>query len=243
MLQFKLSFLALCMTLGFSLPSHSVQPTYETVTISGGFTVRDSEVQTVRLKNSRYIRNIVVQAQGARTDSMIEVMVNGEVKGTIYAPGRDPSYIVTVGETASSIQFRHRSGGAMQVQHVVATLSTWKGRPENPHGGGHSFHGTGRQIEDLANRTLVAIEMISRYSTLEEEQVYLMPIKKKAGQVLVMVDSRGEYSRKTVTNLLALREQINFSTEYINLMMEQDGLFDYAVELLSIAESIDDLLD
>lgn len=218
----------------------AMQPSYETKSIGGNIVVQDSETQTLWLSQARYIRNIVVQASGIRNDSMVEVMVNGEVKGTIFAPGRDPSYIVTIGETASSIQFRHRSGGSMRISDLTATLSVWAGQPGK---GGGGLRGSSSQIEDLANRSILAIEAIRRYSSLSEEQTYLMPIKKKAGQVLVMAGARGDYSRRTVAALLALQYQIDFASEYISSMMEQDGLFNEAVELLTIRESIDDLLD
>ncbi|MEN0060485.1 MAG: hypothetical protein AAGB31_16715 [Bdellovibrio sp.] len=214
---------------------------YETSSIGGNFTVANAEVQSIWLSHARYIRNILVQAEGIRTDSTIEVMVNGEVKGTIYAPGRDPSYVVTIGETASSIQFRHRTGGAMRIINVTATLSTWAGQPPRQHPGG--LRGSASSLKDLANRAILAVESIKRYSTLEEERVYLLPIKKKAGQVLVMAEARGELSRKTIASVIALQEQIDFATDYIHLMMEQEGLFDEAVELLSIREQIEAILD
>ena len=65
---------------------------FQSVSISSAFIVGNSETQTIWLQGSRHIRNIIVQAQGTNQDSMVEVMVNGEIKGTIYAPGRDPSY-------------------------------------------------------------------------------------------------------------------------------------------------------
>ena len=216
-------------------------PHFETYSVGGSFTVRDSQTVTLNLNNTRFIKSIIVQAEGAYRDSMIEVMVNGEVKGTIFAPGRDPSYVVTIGETASSIQFRHRSGDSMRIHNVTATMATWMGRnrfPTGPH-----FPPSYDSVTGLAQRTLNAIEEIRPYSTLEEEQTYLLPMKKKAGQILVMSQARGNQAHKTSEALMALMNQIEFSAEYINQMMEQDGLFDSGVELLAIKETIDDLLN
>lgn len=214
-------------------------PSFETSKISGSFVVGTSGMESINLYQARFIRNIVVQAEGVYHDSMIEVMVNGEVKGTIYAPGRDPSYVVTIGETTSSIQFRHKSGDRMRIISVTATMSQWSGHiPQR--GGYNASHG---EVEELAERTLYALEVIRHYSTLEEEETYLMPIKKKAGQVLVMARGRGMNSRKTAEALQVLHTQIEFSKDYIYLLMEQDGLFESAVELLSISQRIDDLLD
>lgn len=225
----------------FSSTTFSMHPTFETISLGGNLIISNSETKTLWLNSARFIKNITVQAEGIVNDSVIEVMVNGEVKGTIYAPGRDPSYIVTIGESTTSIQFRHRGGASMRIRDVMATVSTWIGNsPRFPRGG---LNGQNEDVHDLANRTLLAIEVINRYATLEEEQIYLMPIKRKAALVIVMTTARGSFSRKTVEALTALETQIDFSKEYINRMMEQDGLFDVAVELLSIRETIDDLLN
>lgn len=226
----------------FSLTSwttHAAEPSYQTQSIGGRFTVSDSETKTLNLNSPRFIRNIVVQAEGISRDSMVEVMVNGEVKGTIYAPGRDPSYIVTIGEAASSIQFRHRSGGSMRILDVTATLSSWVGRPDNR----GSFRGSSSQVINLANRTIKAIDTLRPFTSIEDEHLYLMPIKRKAGQVLVMANARGDLSGKTNHALVALQMQIDFSSVYLESLMEREALFDMAVELHTIRETIADLLD
>lgn len=239
-MSFLKSFL-LTVLLIFSGATYSMQPSFETISLGGNFSVGNSETKTLWLSNTRFIKNITVQAEGIYSDSMVEVMVNGEIKGTIYAPGRDPSYIVTIGESASSIQFRYRSGGNMRIRDVQAVVSTWSGKaPRRDHGGSSRSNEDG---QDLANRALMAVETIGHYSTLEEEKMYFMPIKKKAAQVIIMSGARGTFSRKTIEALIALENQIDFSKGYLEVMMEQDGLFDAAVELLSIRESINDLVD
>lgn len=218
----------------------AVLPQYETGPVGGHFIVQAAQTQTLWLQRSRHIKNLIIQAQGLNRDSMVEVMVNGEVKGTIYAPGNDPSYLVTVEETASSIQFRHRSGSAMNILNVTATMSVWSSPEESRKGG---IHGSFTEVQELANRAIQAVEAIRTYSSLQEEETYLMPIKKKAGQVLVMSDARGDLSGHTITALIALQKQIEFANSYLTEKMEQEGLFDEVVELLSVREKIDDLVD
>jgi hypothetical protein len=41
---------------------------------------------------------------------MFDVVVNGDVKGTVYVPGRDPSYFVTIEDSADSIELVSRGG-------------------------------------------------------------------------------------------------------------------------------------
>ena len=147
---------------------------------------------------------------------------------------------MTIGETASSIQFRHRSGGAMKIINITASLSTWSGQNENQPGG---IAGSSSQVEQLANDTLVVLEHLRPYTSLDEEETYLMPIKRKAGQVLIMVRARGQLSNKTAMALIALKQQIDFAKDFLNVSLEQEGLFDDAVEILAIREKIDDLLN
>ena len=70
-------------------------------------------------------RNYSFQAEGYYGDSTFEVVVNGDTKGTVRVPGRDPSYVVTVGEVTSSIQFRQTAGGNAHIRSVLAVESAY----------------------------------------------------------------------------------------------------------------------
>lgn len=77
------------------------------ITLYSGSTVQ------VPLIGGRYIKKLIISAEGVRHDAMFNVMVNGDVKGTIYVPGRDPSYIVTVEDYADSIELISTSGTSL----------------------------------------------------------------------------------------------------------------------------------
>jgi len=216
------------------------QPAFETVRLGGNFSVGDSETKSISLGGPRYIKNLVVQAQGIYSDSAVEVMVNGQIKGTLYAPGRDPSYVVTIGEVARTIEFRHRSGGAMRILDVVGTVSEWSGNPGNHDGG---FTGSRDQVQQLALTAMRQIETLRAFSSPDDESTYLFPIKKNAGLVYVMSSAHGDLSRKTVMQLVALSDQIDFANSYLSLLMQQDGAFDAVVNLLTVRESIIALLE
>lgn len=68
--------------------------------------------QQVRLAAPVQMKKLVVEAIGVGGEALFDVMVNGDVKGTIHVPGRDPSYIVTVNEFADSIELISRNGNA-----------------------------------------------------------------------------------------------------------------------------------
>ncbi len=86
--------------------------------INGGFTLSAGTTQQVRLNGGRYIKKLIISAEGLRSDAMFDVVVNGDVKGTVYVPGRDPSYFVTVEDYADSIEFVSRNGSAI-IQRVL----------------------------------------------------------------------------------------------------------------------------
>jgi hypothetical protein len=65
---------------------------------------------------------LIVQAQGISSDSVIEVMVNGQVKGTIYAPGRDPSYVVTIGDNGGLDDEHAHPKNANEMMSVVRNV-------------------------------------------------------------------------------------------------------------------------
>lgn len=76
--------------------------------------------RSIALRNAGYVKKLIVTAEGVRNDAKFEVMVNGDVKGTIYVPGRDPSYIVTVEDYATSIELISQFGKARINQiHVI----------------------------------------------------------------------------------------------------------------------------
>lgn len=81
--------------------------------LNRSLTLVNGTTQQVRLNGQQYIKRLIISAEGIRNDTMFEVVVNGEVKGTIYAPGRDPSYIVTIEDSADSIELVSRSGNAI----------------------------------------------------------------------------------------------------------------------------------
>ena len=237
--QFAKYLVGLFIGAGSLSASAQIKDSYETVSLGGGITVGAAETKSIALNGVHRLKNIVVQAEGIATDSTIEVMVNGQVKGTIYAPGRDPSYVVTIEETARSIEFRHRVGGAMRIINVIATQSLWS----KPVRGGGGLYIDNEQVKLLAANVLEQIEILRGFATPTEMKVYLYPIKKNAGLVFVMSNAHGNLSKKTVAQLIALMDQIDFAHAYLGTLMQKDDAFESVVEILTVRETISDLLD
>lgn len=200
------------------------------------FSVDYAETKSIRLEEKVFLKNLVIQAEGIRRDSIVEVMVNGEVKGTIYAPGGDPSYVVTIAEETSSIEFRHREGASMRVLDILAYTVETISMPntfdlQSPHG-----------IDQLARTIIKLVNVLAPFSTIEEYEEHLLPLKKKAGNVFVMSNAHGALSAKTRSALISMGRLILESSDYLDHLMEQDGLFEYAVEILIVKETIYELL-
>lgn len=213
--------------------AHSVQ----TVNLSSQFTVRDAETSSIRLDKEMYVRNLIVQARGVSTASTIEVMVNGQVKGTIYAPGQDPSYVVTIEARTSSVEFRHRQGGAMQVMNIKAAVYSPEFSNLN------SPMTAGDAVEAIAKDVIKLVSDLQPYADTVTEKTYLLPIKRKAGDVLVMNLAHGSLSIRTRQALLDLQQQIQTADPYIEDILNRNALFDMGIELLTIKEAIRDWLD
>jgi hypothetical protein len=212
---------------------------FQTVSL-GGLTLRDSQTKSLALGKTRYVRNLVISAEGLGGGSAIEVMVNGLVKGTLNAPGRDPSFIVTIGEVASSIEFRHRSGEAMKLNEVLATVSTSQSasQPED-----QPSSEAEDELQALAQKTLNVLESLRGFISPADEALYFTPIRHQAGLVLAYAGARGEHSNKAIVAAKALQYQIAFARNYLEDLMQNEATFDFAVELIHIQESIDDLLN
>ena len=92
-----------------------------TEALTHAFRLEAGTTQQVNLRDHQYIKKIIISAEGLRSDAMFDVVVNGDVKGTVYVPGRDPSYFVTIEDSASSIEFVSRNGTAVISRVLVIT--------------------------------------------------------------------------------------------------------------------------
>jgi hypothetical protein len=229
----------------------------ETVELSQTpFTLQVGNVKSVSMNDWHYVQKIFVEAWGVGSDGEFEVIANGDVKGTIYVPNRDPSYVVTIGETVRTLEFRHRSGGRIKVNKikVVREFDSLPRYPqERGRDGDYGRTGYGRsfgmslnarnQAASIARRAIVLSEQIEDYANYEEYGIYILPIKKAAARAYTVASARGDLSRRTATYLIALKAQIEYAYTYIDETFERDAAFELAVELMSLGRQLDDLLD
>jgi hypothetical protein len=89
--------------------------------LHGAIRLESGTTQQVLLNGGQYIKKLIISAEGLRNDAMFDVVVNGDVKGTVYVPGRDPSYFVTIEDSADSIELVSRGGTAIISRILVIT--------------------------------------------------------------------------------------------------------------------------
>jgi hypothetical protein len=211
-----------------------------TVDLWGGhFVLSRGETESVQLDGFRHVRKVIVQAEGL--DSLggsFEVIVNGDVKGTVYVPGQDPSYVVTVESAASSIQFRHSGGGRIAIRNVKAVQSLYGVDAATS----HAPFMARNEAAGLARKAIALVDELENYANYNEYGTYLLPIKVAAGQAYAVASARGELSQKTRTSLLRLRAEIEAARAYLTTAFQRNAAFDLCVELLSVSERLDQIL-
>ncbi len=73
---------------------------------------------TIHLNYSIRINCLVVTGEAYRSDGRVKVLVNGQIKGDLYLPRRDPQYVVNVDSRANSIRFVMEQGTNVRIQSV-----------------------------------------------------------------------------------------------------------------------------
>ena len=220
---------------------------FETTSVSSEFRLNQGGMQTVQLHGGwRHVKKIIVSAQGASySASTFQVVANGDVKGTIYVPGYDLSYIVTIEETVNSIQFQHVSGGDARILDVKVVQS------ERSLGGSDDFYmddngmslSARNQAMSLARRAIQIVNALERHTTYRDFGTYLLPVKTSAARLYAKASARGDLSGRVRKSLVAMKQQIEFSRDYIEEAFTKDDTFQLAIELLALEEKMDAVLE
>lgn len=228
------------LVLGFVNQAHSSQNT-NTEKVAEGLYLNAGELKSVQLDNWKYIEKIYVQAEGANRDATFEVIANGEVKGTIFVPGRDPSYVVTIRDTVNSLQLRHVSGGNVRVNSIVAEVTYEARHGLNPRKSFLGYIAYNKAME-IASHTISVVNSFEDFVDYETFGKYLLPIKKSAARLYAKAAVRGDLSAQTVESLATLHAQIEVACQFIDQELSQNATFELGTELLSIQEEIGNIL-
>jgi hypothetical protein len=75
-------------------------------------TLEEGEYKVLYLPARMHVKKLYLSVEGIQQSAYFDVMVNGDIKGTIHAPGSDPLYIVNVATTTNVINLRSMYGNA-----------------------------------------------------------------------------------------------------------------------------------
>ncbi len=201
--------------------------------------IRPGETKSFSLGNWRFVKKVFIQAE-ANQQATIEVLVNGDVKGTVLVPGNDPSYVVTLGESLQSLELRHVQGGGVRISSILALQSEEEFVEEEfdlPFNAEHR-----NEASDLAIATIRLVDQLEPFTNHSDYGVYLLPIKKAAARTYAKSIARGVLSREVRNSLYGLKAEITLARAYISDTFERDAAFALSVELLAMREKLDHIL-
>jgi hypothetical protein len=172
---------------------------------------------------------------------MVDVVVNGETKGTLYIPATDPTYVVTVGEAARSIVFRHISGGRVTITRVDATLSVQSVSPYDQGGG---LGSDGQAVAaDVSYEVINLMDAFFEHAHTSDWENVLLPVKIKAGRAYAQATASGDLSGRVREAMVGLQVQMDMAESTIEKGFHDPAMFDHCVQFLTLKNKIRDLLD
>jgi hypothetical protein len=83
-----------------------------TFELISNLTLEAGEYKILYLPATMFVSKLYISVEGIRSDAYFDVMVNGDIKGTIYAPENDPLYIINIADTTNTINLRSMIGDA-----------------------------------------------------------------------------------------------------------------------------------
>jgi len=205
-----------------------------TVTLSNSFWISAFQTKSVSFQKA-YVETITVQAEGRYQDSMIEVWANGKPKGSLYVPGRDPNYIVTIRESISSLEFRSVSGGQVNIIQV-----TGLGVKAPSHGHrpslGHGYDSN--RAQQVASDMKSVINEMKKGMTPKQQDQYLMPLRKSASKLYAIASANSPYSNTVYLALQDLLTKIQNAEAALDTHIETDNGEDSVTDVYTIKETI-----
>lgn len=209
--------------------------------ISGAISVPVGGTSTVNLNGWRHVKRVVVDAVAYGSAAMVEVVANGEVKGTLHIPATDPAYVVTIAEATRAIEFRHLSGGRVSITRVEATLSKHTVHP-NDHGGGLGPDGS-TLAGSLSHDVIDLMDEFFPHAPVADWEQSLLPVKIKAGRAWAQANASGDLSGRLREHLVGLLVQMEMAEPYVEKAFHDQEQFDLCVRFLTLRNRLRDLMD
>lgn len=187
-------------------------------------------VESLRLPRMTKVEKLIIQAEStSRRGSMFDVMVGDSIKGTVHTPGVDPTYVIEVRESTSSLEFRSLNGGAFRLLKVlVVTEVPTYNLPER------TVVPNSNEITSVAFRAIEIVTSLESVSTPEENRSHLLPIKMAAGQAAAVASGHGPYAQKTLDANFVLISMIDAAKSYFDDLSARSTAFDSIVQIWEV---------
>jgi hypothetical protein len=198
-------------------------------------TLERGATTTLPLNMLRHVNYLEIDAYGVGGEGMFEVIVNGQVKGTIHVPGQDPKYVVTIADQTRNLVLRHISGQKAR----VTALKVYFTASDN-----HSHLPPSQQDAAMLSRDI--INKMSQFQALisvDDFQAHVLPIKIAAGHSYAIATASGDLSKRLAEALGILQVQFRESKSFFDACMSQDRLFDLSVQALELKYRLDEMVD
>lgn len=192
-------------------------------------------VVSLSLGDTYFVENVQIKAQSAnRWDSQGQVMANGKIKGTVFVPGVDPDYTVTVRENTSTIEFRTDKNSVRYLQ-VIAYVRPID-RPQYHRDYGHAYNS---QIARFSNHVLKLVDALIPHSHPQDQIDYLMPLRKVAIQALAIAEARGDASGSARPYFYALLETLDAIEPFLDDKAEITAVYELVLAVKMDREKFD----
>lgn len=189
--------------------------------------------KTLEMNMRRHVRFVELDAFGVGGEGMFEVLVNGQVKGTIHVPGQDPKYVVTIADDARTFTLRHLSGKKATINSFkVFFANSGSDLPPNHH--------------DAANLSRDIINKMSEFQahiSVDDFKQHVLPIKVAAGHSYAIASASGDLSKRLAEALSVLQFQFHDAKPFFDSCLGREELFDLGVQALELMYQLDEMLD
>lgn len=198
-------------------------------------TLNEGETRSLPLSEASFVHKLFIQAEGVgAAGAYAEVSADGDVKGTLYMPGSDPHYVVTVESRTRSIEVTSVRGRTRLL--AVKAFLTPEGHPEELPVGFHS------QMGKLSYEMIRLADALERFSSYPDLGEFLLPTKKKAAVAYAVAEAQGDLSGSARPYYEQLLAVLDYSNPYFHRMLELEEATDLTIRALTVRERVRSLL-
>jgi hypothetical protein len=188
----------------------------------------------LRMDLVRDVAYLELDAHGIGADAMFEVIVNGQIKGTVYVPGQDPKYVVTIADETRSFTLRHLSGARVRV-------TSFKAYFEEQDQGRVALPGTQIVAADISLQIISKMDKFQSKISVDDYRDYILPVKMAAGHSYAIATASGDLSRRLDSALNLVQQQFRVAKPFFDRCLGRGDLFEQTVEALELMYRLEEL--